>query len=67
MAASLLPRESTPLAPRGTDNFLSQAGVDEQVAQSALQQMENNEAFHFTIQLEGKEQTVYMQPFGMNG
>lgn len=59
--------ESTPLAPQGTENFLSQAGVDEQVAQSALQQMENNEAFHFTIQLEGKEQTVYMQPFGMNG
>lgn len=59
--------ESTPLAPQGTENFLSQAGVDEQVAQSALQQMENNEALHFTIQLEGKEQTVYMQPFGMNG
>lgn len=59
--------ESTPLAPQGTENFLSQAGVDEQVAQSAPQQMENNEAFHFTIQLEGKEQTVYMQPFGMNG
>lgn len=59
--------ESTPLAPQGTENFLSQAGVDEQVAQSALQQMENNKAFHFTIQLEGKEQTVYMQPFGMNG
>lgn len=59
--------ENTPLAPQGTENFLSQAGVDEQTAQSAQQQMANNEAFHFTFRLEGKEQKVYMQPFGMNG
>ena len=29
--------------------------------------MKNNEAFHFTFHLEGNDQTVYMQPFGMNG
>lgn len=59
--------ENNPLAPQGTENFLSQAGVDEETSRSALQQMENNEAFHFTFRLEDREQTVYMQPFGMNG
>ena len=59
--------ENNPLAPQGTENFLSQSGVEEQAAQSALQQMKNNEAFHFTFHLEGNDQTVYMQPFGMNG
>ena len=59
--------EDNPLVPQGTENFLSQSGAEEQAAQSALQQMKNNEAFHFTFHLEGNDQTVYMQPFGMNG
>lgn len=59
--------DENPLAPKGTENFLSQAGVGEAAAESALQQMKNNEAFHFHFRLGDRNQTVYMQPFGMNG
>lgn len=59
--------ENNPLVAQGTENFLSQTGIEQETAQTALQRMENNEAFHFTFQRETKKQTVYMQPFGMNG
>lgn len=59
--------QDNPLVPQGTENLLRQDGVSEATAQTALEQMAGNEAFHFVFHLGDKDQTVYMQPFGMNG